>query len=93
MLIEVLKLMDQEQTLAITEISQKLGWTILKVENALDQLERMGYIQKKNLAFSACSSESCSGCSFKKGNSCQKCQQPLEKIYSWSITERGKDAL
>lgn len=93
MLSEVLKLMDQEQTLVITEISQKLGWTILKVENALDQLERMGFIQKKNLVFSACSSESCSGCSFKKENLCQKCQRPLESIYSWSITERGKDAL
>lgn len=93
MLKEVLNLIDKEQTLAITEIAQKLGWTMQKVQNSLNQLERMGYIERKELVFSSCSGESCSSCMFKQGDSCQKYKTPLENLYSWSITERGKDAL
>ncbi|WP_434512650.1 winged helix-turn-helix transcriptional regulator [Desulfitobacterium sp. AusDCA] len=93
MLKEVLNLIDQGQTLAMTEMAQKLGWTIQKVQNSLDQLERMGYIEKKDLAFTSCSTESCSSCLFKQGDSCQKYKTSLENLYSWSVTERGKDAL
>lgn len=93
MLKEVLNLIDQEQTLAIIEIAHKLGWTMQKVQNSMDQLEKMGYIEKKDLVFSSCSEESCSSCLFKQGDSCHKYSTPLEKLYLWSITERGKNAL
>ncbi|AHF08515.1 FeoC-like transcriptional regulator [Desulfitobacterium metallireducens] len=93
MLSEVLKIMDQERSIAVTEIAEKLGWTLQRVDNTIAQLENMGYIQKREIISSSCGMGGCSGCSCYKGTDCQRCQLISEDLYSWVITDRGKSAL
>lgn len=93
MLNEVLKLMSQEQSVAVTEMAQMLGWPLQRVESSIAQLEYMGYIRKGVIGSSSCSAGGCSGCSSGKGNACQDCHPSSENLYSWVITERGKRAL
>lgn len=96
MLSEVLKIIDQERSTAVTEIAQKLGWTLQRVENTIAQLESMGFIQKREILSSSCGSGSCSGCSGcskAKLDDEQSCHNMAVKLYSWVITDRGKSAL
>lgn len=93
MLGEVLKIMDLDHPLAVTEIAQKLGWTFQRVENMLAQLASMGYIQKREIASCSCKAGGCSGCSSSNKNEGQSCQGPTEDLYFWVITERGKSVL
>jgi CTP-dependent riboflavin kinase len=96
MLNEVLKLMAQERSLALTEMAQKLGWTIQRVENTIAQLENMRYIQKREIVSSSCGTGGCSACadcSSGKAKAEQSCQRIAENLYSWVITDRGKNAL
>ncbi|MEA4901219.1 FeoC-like transcriptional regulator [Desulfitobacterium sp.] len=96
MLSEVLKIMDLEQSLAVTEIAKKLGWTLQRVENTIEQLESMGYIRKREIVSSSCKAGGCSGCpgcSFGKESFCQSSPNPTKILYSWVITDRGKNAL
>lgn len=93
MLSEVLKLMDQERSIAVTEIAKKLGWTLQRVDNTIAQLENMGYIQKREIMSSSCGTRGCSGCSSRKENNGQSCQIISENLYSWVITDRGRSAL
>lgn len=93
MLSEVLKIMDQERLIAVTEIAEKLGWTLQRVDNTIAQLENMGYIQKREVMSYSCGKGGCSGCSSRKGNDGQSCQSISKNLYSWLITERGRSAL
>ncbi|HVJ50409.1 FeoC-like transcriptional regulator [Desulfitobacterium sp.] len=94
MLSEVLKLMEQEQSVAVAEIAQKLGWSLQRVETMLAQLASMGYIQKKAVSRSSCSAgRGCPGCSDAEESACQGCQVLPDSLYSWVITDRGKSVL
>lgn len=93
MLSQVLTLMAQEQNMAVSEIAQKLGWTRQRVENAMSQLERMGYLEKNRVLPASCGKSQCSGCFPGKNNSCHGCSGEGENLTVWVMTERGKQAL
>lgn len=96
MLSEVLRIVAQDRSTAMTEIAHKLGWTLQRVENSIAQLELMGFIRKQEIISSTCGAggcSGCSGCSADKSDDSQRCPNSADKLYTWIITDRGKSAL
>ncbi len=68
----------------MTQLAYVVGCTIRELENAMEQLEHMGYIHREligqSCSNSSCGTDRCEGCGFASS----------ESFAVWVLTERGQ---
>ncbi len=87
MLTEFLTLLSNPDTLSLTELARQAGYTPDEVAAGLEQLARMGYIERQEIG------QACGVCS--GGRHCDTCSVAgtAEPFPSWHLTEKGNQYL
>ncbi|EGW36152.1 FeoC-like transcriptional regulator [Desulfosporosinus sp. OT] len=87
MLTSIMKILARKESLSMAQLAHEVGCSVRELENALEQMEHMGYIRNEQFGQSCSSS-----CSTDRGSSqCVGCGFASSETYTfWVLTERGE---
>lgn len=87
MLKSIMEVLSRKDSLSMNQLAEEVGHSVREIENALEQMEHMGYVRRERFG-QACSPT----CGIDPGSGhCEGCGFLSTKVFTfWVLTERGQ---